>query len=128
MAEGGTVFLDEIGDMPYPMQSKILSLIEERKFRRVGGLQNIHADVRIFTATNRNLYDLVQAKKFRLDLYYRLNVVTIEMPPLRERKEDIPLLVRHYLKRYSEKYHCTCKGIYQGIEKPDREAGDPGKV
>ena len=113
MAEGGTVFLDEIGDMPYPMQSKILSLIEERKFRRVGGLQNIHADVRIFAATNRNLYDLVQAKKFRLDLYYRLNVVTIEMPPLRERKEDIPVLVQHYLKRYSEKYHCTCKGISQ---------------
>lgn len=113
MAEGGTVFLDEIGDMPYQMQSKILSLIEEKKFRRVGGLQNIHSDVRIFAATNRNLYDLVQAKKFRLDLYYRLNVVTIEMPPLRERKEDIPLLVRHYLKSYSEKYHCTSKGITQ---------------
>lgn len=111
MAEGGTVFFDEIGDMPYQMQSKILSLIEEKKFRRVGGLQSIQADVRIFAATNRNLYDLVQAKKFRLDLYYRLNVVTLEMPPLRERKEDIPLLVQHYLKRYSEKYHCTCKGI-----------------
>lgn len=113
MAEGGTVFFDEIGDMPYPMQSKILSLIEEKKFRRVGGLQNIHADVRIFAATNKNLYDLVQAKKFRLDLYYRLNVVTIEMPPLRKRKEDIPVLLQHYLKRYSEKYHCSSKGISQ---------------
>ena len=90
MAEGGTVFLDEIGDMPYAMQSKVLGLIEERKFRRVGGLQQINADVRILAATNKNLHDLVQEGKFRLDLYYRLNVVTIEMPPLSRRREDIP--------------------------------------
>jgi transcriptional regulator with PAS, ATPase and Fis domain len=111
VAEGGTVFLDEVGDMPYPMQSKLLDLIEERKFRRIGGLGSINADIRIFAATNRNLYDLVQEQKFRLDLYYRLNVVTLEMPPLRERPEDIPLLVQHYLKCYAEKYRCACKGI-----------------
>lgn len=104
VAEGGTLFLDEIGDMPYPMQSKLLSLIEERRFRRIGGLQSVDADIRIIAATNRNLADLVRAGKFRLDLYYRLNVVTVEMPPLRARQEDIPLLVSHYLGRYSKKY------------------------
>ncbi len=111
MAEGGTVFFDEIGDMPYAMQSKVLSLIEERKFRRIGGLQQIKTDVRIVTATNRNLHDLVQAGKFRLDLYYRLNVVTIEMPPLRKRIEDIPLLIEHYLKYFCAKYACETKSI-----------------
>jgi len=113
MAAGGAVFLDEIGDMPYPMQAKILGLLEEKKFRRIGGLQQIAANVRIFAATNKNLTELVQAHKFRLDLFYRLNVVTIEMPPLRKRKEDIPILVHHYLSRYGEKYHCSTKGISQ---------------
>ena len=111
MAAGGAVFLDEIGDMPNPMQSKVLSLLEEKKFRRIGGLQQIAADVRIFAATNRNLNDLVQTHQFRLDLFYRLNVVTIEMPPLRKRKEDIPILIQHYLKLYCEKYHVAVKGI-----------------
>ena len=111
MAQGGTVFLDEIGDMPYQMQSKILDLIEERRFRRIGGLQYLNADVRIFAATNVNLHDLVQAKKFRLDLFYRLNVATIEMPPLRERKDDIPLIIGHFMKYYGEKYRSTPKGI-----------------
>jgi two-component system response regulator AtoC len=111
MAEGGTVFLDEIGDMPYAMQSKVLGLIEERKFRRVGGLQQINADVRILAATNKNLHDLVQEGKFRLDLYYRLNVVTIEMPPLSRRREDIPLLVDHYLKHFCTKYVCQAASM-----------------
>jgi two-component system response regulator AtoC len=106
-AEGGTLFLDEIGDMPTAMQSKILSLIEERKYRRIGGLQQLSADVRILAATNRNLHDLVQEGKFRLDLYYRLNVVTIEMPPLRSRVEDIPLLVEYFLQHFCAK-HASC--------------------
>ncbi len=104
MAEGGTLFLDEIGDMPYAMQSKILSLIEERRYRKVGGLQQYQADVRIVAATNRKLHALVQEGKFRLDLYYRLNVVTIEMPPLSERGPDIQILIDHYLKHFSEKH------------------------
>lgn len=111
MAEGGTVFFDEIGDMPYAMQSKLLNLIEERKFRRIGGLQQVGADVRIVAATNRNLHDLVQQGKFRLDLYYRLNVVTIEMPPLSARGSDIPMLVEHYLRCYSSKYGCASNSI-----------------
>jgi len=111
IAEGGTVFFDEIGDMPYAMQSKILNLIEERKFRRIGGLQQISADVRIVAATNRNLHDLVRQGKFRLDLYYRLNVVTLEMPPLSSRGTDIPMLVEHYLNCYSSKYGCSASSI-----------------
>lgn len=111
VAEEGTIFLDEIGDMPYPMQSKMLSLIDEKKFRRIGGLEQLSADVRVIAATNRNLHELVQQGRFRLDLFYRLNVVTVEMPPLRKRAEDIPLLVEHYLKRYGEKYRCGKKGV-----------------
>jgi len=110
-AEGGTLFLDEIGDMPTAMQSKLLSLIEERKFRRIGGLQQLNADVRILAATNRNLHELVQEGKFRLDLYYRLNVVTIEMPPLRARREDIPLLVEHFLQHFSIKHACRTNSM-----------------
>lgn len=111
MAEGGTVFLDEIGDMPYTMQSKILSLIEEKRFRKIGGLNYIKTNVRIIAATNRDLYALVSAKKFRLDLYYRLNVATIEIPPLRERREDIPLLIDFYLDYFSKKYNLEQKRI-----------------
>src|SRR4030043_386665 len=103
LAHGGTVLLDEIGDMPYQMQSKILTLIEEKRFRRIGGLDYIHADVRILAATNRDLPDLVHAGKFRLDLFYRLNVASIEIPPLRERKEDILLLLKYYLDKTAEK-------------------------
>ena len=117
MADGGTVFFDEIGDMPYAMQSKLLSLIEERKFRRIGGLKQISANVRIVAATNRSLHDLVQQGKFRLDLYYRLNVVTIEMPPLNSRRTDIPMLIEHYLRNYSSKYGCVASSIsHQAIE------------
>jgi two-component system, NtrC family, response regulator AtoC len=111
IAEGGTLFLDEIGDMPTMMQSKLLSLIEERKFRRIGGLQQINADVRILAATNKNLHELVQEGQFRLDLYYRLNVVTIEMPPLRARREDIPLLVEHFLQHFCAKHACRTNSM-----------------
>lgn len=111
MADGGTVFLDEIGDMPYTMQSKILSLIEEKKFRKIGGLNYIKSDVRIITATNKDLHNLVNEKKFRLDLYYRLNVATIEIPPLRERKEDIPNLVSFYLEQFAKKYESEVKAV-----------------
>ena len=128
IADSGSVLFDEIGDMPYRMQSKILSLIEEKKFRRVGGLQNIQTDVRIFAATNRNLYELVQSKKFRLDLFYRLNVVTIEMPPLRDRREDIPLLANHYLRRFAEKHDCQCKGISERAVSALQAYSWPGNI
>ncbi len=113
MANGGTVLLEEIGDMPYQMQSKILDLIERKRFRRIGGLHYINADVRILAATNRDLHDLVQTKRFRLDLFYRLTVATIVIPPLRERTEDLPLLAGYYLNHYTDKYGSGPKTITQ---------------
>jgi transcriptional regulator with PAS, ATPase and Fis domain len=104
MAEKGTLFLDEIGDISFSLQAKLLRAIQDHQIKRVGGLKPIAVDARIIAATNKNLHDMVQAGSFRDDLYYRLNVVAIEIPPLRERKEDIPLLVLHFLKKINEKY------------------------
>ncbi len=99
MAEGGTLFLDEIGDMPMPMQVKLLRVLQERTFERVGGTKLIEADVRIVAATHRNLEDMIQEGTFREDLYYRLQVFPIEMPPLRARVDDIPLLINELIAR-----------------------------
>jgi transcriptional regulator with PAS, ATPase and Fis domain len=97
MANGGTIFLDEIGDMPLNLQSKILRIIQEREFYRVGGSKTIKVNVRFIASTNKNLETLVKEGHFREDLYYRLNVFTLHLPPLRERREDIPALVEHFL-------------------------------
>lgn len=128
MADGGTMFLDEIGDMPYTMQSKILTLIEEKRFRRLGGLIPLWADVRLLAATNRDLNHLVQEKKFRLDLYYRLSVATIEIPALRDREEDIPPLVHHFLDYYCRMYQCPIKEISPGAMARLRRYAWPGNV
>ncbi len=98
MANGGTVFLDEIGDMPMNLQAKILRVLQEKEFYRVGGSQTIRVDVRVIASTNKNLEKMVQEGAFREDLFYRLNVFTLHLPPLRERKEDIPVLVDYFLK------------------------------
>jgi len=102
LADGGTIFLDEVGTIPPQTQAKLLRVIQEREFRRVGGLENIKVDVRIIAATNIDLKAAVERGDFRDDLYYRLNVITIQIPPLRERKDDIPLLVDHFLRLYCE--------------------------
>jgi len=99
LAEGGTLFLDEIGDMPLPMQVKLLRVLQERVIERVGSNKSIDIDVRVVAATHRNLEELIKENKFREDLYYRLNVFPIEMPPLRERVEDIPLLINELISR-----------------------------
>ena len=96
-ADGGTLFLDEIGDMPLAVQGKLLRAIQTKKIERLGGTQSISLNIRIISATNKNLSDEIAQKQFRLDLFYRLNVVPINIPPLRERVEDIPLLVDHFL-------------------------------
>ena len=100
--DGGTLFLDEIGDMPLLTQSKILRLLQNGEFQRVGGSQTLHADVRVIAATNKPLEQLVSEKQFREDLYYRLNVVRVHLPPLRERREDIPVLTDYFLQRLRE--------------------------
>jgi DNA-binding NtrC family response regulator len=101
MANGGTLFLDEVGDVPAPMQAKLLRVLQERRFERVGGTETIEVDVRVIAATNRSLQQLVKEGKFREDLYYRFNVVKIDLPPLRERTEDIPVLVTHFIEKYT---------------------------
>jgi two-component system response regulator PilR (NtrC family) len=101
MADNGTFFLDEIGEMPASLQSKLLRVLENGTFRRVGGTSDITVDVRIVSATNKNIVEAVAAGEFREDLYYRLNVVPVILPPLRERKEDIPLLIENFLAKYS---------------------------
>ena len=102
VADGGTLFLDEIGTMRMDMQAKILRVLQDRRFMHVGGTQEIQVDVRIVAATNVNLEQAVKEGRFREDLFYRLNVISLELPPLRNRKEDIPLLASHYLKFYAE--------------------------
>ena len=101
-ANGGTLFLDEVTTISLEIQSKLLRVIQEKEFRRLGGLENIKVDVRIIAASNSDLYAAVQQRTFRDDLYYRLNVIAIKIPPLRERPEDIPLLIEHFIKKYSE--------------------------
>jgi two-component system nitrogen regulation response regulator GlnG len=113
---GGTLFLDEIGDMTPLTQTKILRVLQEQRFERVGGNESIQTNVRVITATNRDLKRLVEEEKFRGDLYYRLSVFTIALPPLRERGEDLALLVSHFLKRFShdmgkEVYHCDPEAL-----------------
>jgi Nif-specific regulatory protein len=100
-AHGGTLFLDEIGDVSPAFQAKMLRVLQEREFERVGGSRSIKVDVRLICATNRNLEKMVVAGSFRADLYYRINVVSVFLPPLRERREDIPPLVAHFLERYN---------------------------
>jgi len=117
LASGGSIFLDEIADMSLAMQAKILRVIQERTFGRLGGTRPIKVDVRIIAATNKVLEELMRKKAFREDLYYRLNVVSIYLPALRERKKDIPLLVSHFLRKYNRVNDKNAKGISsQGLK------------
>ncbi|MFL6546674.1 MAG: sigma-54 interaction domain-containing protein, partial [Candidatus Udaeobacter sp.] len=117
LAQGGTIFLDEVGELALSLQAKLLRVLQQREFERVGGTQ-VHAlDIRVIAATNRDLLEDVREGKFREDLYHRLNVVTLESPPLRERKDDIPVLARHFLQRSAER----CKRQVEALSKEAEE-------
>lgn len=111
LASGGTMFLDEIGNMPHNLQVKILRVLQEREFFRLGGSRNIAVDIRIVSATKEDIQQLIKENRFRDDLYYRLNVVPIELPPLRNRKDDIPLIINSFCNTFSEKYKCPKKVV-----------------
>ena len=111
LANGGTIFLDEIGEMSLPLQVKLLRVLQEREFERVGGNRTIHVDVRIIAATNQDLETLVEERRFRKDLFYRLNVIPIVIPPLRERRSDVPILIDHFLARFNHSKHTEVSGL-----------------
>lgn len=103
LANEGTLFLDEIGDIPLELQPKLLRVLQEQEFERLGGLQTIHVNTRLVAATSRDLSQMVEDREFRIDLYYRLNIFPVRLPPLRQRPDDIPMLVRHFVDRFAER-------------------------
>ncbi len=128
MADGGTLFLDEIGEMNLGMQAKLLRVLEGQSFRRIGGVNNINADVRVIVASNRNLKDAVRTSKLRRDLYFRLAIIELNLHPLREHKEDIPLLLKHFIDYYNQKFHKDIQGATKEAEKLLMEYNWPGNI
>lgn len=128
VADGGTLFLDEVGELPITIQVKLLRAIQERVIRRVGATEDQKVDVRIIAATNRNLEEMVQKGTFRQDLFYRLNVINIKTPALRERRDDIPLLANHFLKKYNERLSKNISGISQEAMEILKGYDYPGNV
>jgi len=114
-AHGGTLFLDEIGDLPLELQPKLLRVLQEQQYERLGSIRTLHADVRVVAATNQDLARMVEEKTFRADLYYRLSVFPISLPPLRERKEDIPSLVDHFVRRFSREMGKSIDQVPEGV-------------
>jgi len=127
-ADGGTVFLDEIGEMSQSLQAKLLRVLQENSFKRVGGVQDVSVDIRIIAATNRDLWDEAAAGRFRKDLYFRLNVMPIRVPSLRERRQDITELSRHFLDRFAESLRKPIRGLSDDAEQMLSEHAWPGNV
>jgi two-component system NtrC family response regulator len=128
LADLGSIFLDEIGDLSPSLQMKLLRVLQEKEFERVGSNQTIRSDVRVIAATNRNLEEAIRKGTFREDLYYRLNVVTISLPPLRERKEDIPLLVEHFLEKHNRENKKNVTSLSKEVRDLLRHYDYPGNV
>lgn len=127
-AQDGTIFLDEIGELPLDAQVKLLRVLDERKLTRIGGNQIIPLNVRVIAATNKDLQEEIKKGKFRLDLYYRLNIVTINVPPLRERKEDLPLLVEHFIAKYNKRLAMNVTSVSQSAMRYLMDYPWPGNV
>ncbi len=127
-ADGGTIFLDEIGDMSLATQAKVLRVLQEQEFQRVSGAKTIRVDVRVIAASNKNLKEEIKKGSFREDLFYRLNVIPLHVPPVRERKEDMPLLVEHFLMEFSREYGIKPKKIAEDVIKIFQEYNWPGNV
>jgi DNA-binding NtrC family response regulator len=128
LANRGTIFLDEIGDIPLELQPKLLRVLQEREFERLGSTRTLHTDARLITATNSDLAQRVNEKRFRSDLYYRLNVFPIVVPPLRERREDIPLLVRHFVQKYTQRIKKPIETIPTAVMTAISEYHWPGNI
>ena len=128
LASGGTLFLDEIGDLSLGGQAKLLRVLEEKVVVRVGGSKPIHTDARVIAATNQNLADMVRQKRFRQDLYFRLNVVTLELPPLLDRGEDVLLLAEHFLDEFCRKAHRKLLRISAAVRKRLEQHTWPGNI
>jgi DNA-binding NtrC family response regulator len=128
MADGGTLFLDEIGDMGLSLQAKLLRLVEQKTFRRMGGVKDIQANVRIVTATNKDLLKQKEEGKFREDLFYRINVASLKIPPLRERTDDILPLTKYFIHKYNEDFHKNIQKISKGVEEFFLDYRWPGNV
>jgi len=128
LADGGSIFLDEIGDLPPHLQVKLLRVLQEREFERVGSSRPIKVDVRLLAATHRNLEALVREGRFREDLYYRINVVTIVLPPLRERREDLPPLIEHFLRAFAGKNGKTVRGLTREAREALLRYDYPGNI
>ncbi|GLX83844.1 sigma-54-dependent Fis family transcriptional regulator [Thalassotalea loyana] len=127
-AEGGTLFLDEIGDMPFNLQAKLLRFLQEKKIERLGGRQEIAVDVRVVCATNQNLQEMVKEKTFREDLFYRVSEITLDIPPLRARDEDIIILAQYFLNLYAQEYNAKAKGFAEDALKALRKYNWPGNI
>jgi two-component system response regulator HydG len=127
-ADGGTMFLDEVGDMPLVMQAKLLRVLENGEIVRLGSNEAVRADIRLISATNRGLADLVAEKKFREDLYFRVKGAVIDLPPLRQRREDIPLLIDHFLKQAAEKHGKKVAALSASARRVLASYGWPGNV
>jgi formate hydrogenlyase transcriptional activator len=127
-AHGGTLFLDEIGDLPLELQPKLLRVLQEQQYERLGSSRTLHADVRVIAATNQDLWRMVEEKTFRADLYYRLSVFPIRLPSLRERKDDIPSLVRHFVQKYSRRMSKSIDEVPDRVMEILRSHHWPGNI
>ncbi|MFG0335320.1 MAG: sigma 54-interacting transcriptional regulator, partial [Maioricimonas sp. JB049] len=127
-AAGGTIFLDEIGELPLAMQVKLLRVLEENEFQRVGSNQDLHLRARVVAATNRSLEVRIRKKRFRGDLYHRLNILALHIPPLRERREDIPVLVSHFIQRFRSEAEVAVRGVSASVMRQLADYDWPGNI